>query len=92
MYFLLRVEKRAAMEAEKTPTMIAHVYEMLGLFSLGRDRLMKTTPTITKRPVMMSFRLNGVFMRMGSKRDVKNEAEPKHASVTETELPIFILP
>lgn len=92
MYFLLRVEKRAAMEAEKTPTMMAHPYEMLGLFSWGREMLMKITPTITMRPVRMSFLMKGVFIKMGSKREVKNEAEPRQARVTETEFPILILP
>jgi hypothetical protein len=29
---------------------------------------------------------------MGSKREVKKEAEPKQASVTETEFPILMLP
>lgn len=54
--------------------------------------LMKITPTMTIRPVRMSFLMKGVFIKMGSKREVKNEAEPRQARVTETEFPIFMLP
>ena len=53
---------------------------------------MKTTPTITRSPVIISFLMKGVFIKMGSNRDVKNEAEPKQARVTETEFPILMLP
>ena len=92
MYFLFKVENRAAMEAEKTPTMMAQPYEILGLFSCGSEILIKMTPTITINPVIMLVRLKVVFISMGSNMEVKKEADPRQASVTETEFPIFILP
>ena len=53
---------------------------------------MKSTPTITIRPIKMSFLMKFDFKTSGSITAAKNEAEPRQARVIETEFPNFILP
>jgi len=92
MFFLLSVVNRAAKAALINPVPIAAGYEMLSLLFSGREKLINSTPTITTKPMRMSFLINFDLRIRGSIIAAKNEAEPKQASVIETEFPSLILP
>ncbi len=53
---------------------------------------MNNTPTITTRPMTMSFLMNFDLSTSGSMIAAKKEADPRQASVMDTELPNFIDP
>ena len=92
MFFLLSVVNKAAKAALINPVPIAAGYEMLALLFSGREKLINNTPTITTKPMKISFFIKFDLRIIGSIIAAKNEAEPRQASVIETEFPNFILP
>jgi len=92
MFFLLSVVNRAAKAALINPDPIAAGYEIFVLIFSGSEKLMNNTPIITTKPMSMSFLIKGVFKTMGSIMAAKNEADPRQASVIDTEFPSFMLP
>ena len=92
MFFLLSVVNKAAKAALIKPVPIAAGYEMFMLLFSGSEKLINRTPTITTKPMRMSFLMNFDLRIMGSIIAAKNEADPRQASVIETEFPSLILP
>ena len=92
MFFLLSVVNKAANAALINPVPIAAGYEIFVLVFSGREKLINKTPIITTKPMRMSFLMNFDLSINGSIMAAKNEAEPRQASVIETEFPSLILP